>query len=461
MDALRRLISAKECGKHTWREIGSHVGLSASAARSRYQRRDRNITVSPCPICAPREFSFEESGNHATLNATLDNTNLHTIEEILEYCDVDLEIWDYVDWGIKHWAVGAKDKRGDLVWEDGKIVEGHLSYRGVSVTPLWSVWVKFVRKKPIAVLPEIRPVIATMKPLPNPEPEKVGVKNCLVGGDGHIGYIRDKGGLIPFQNRRAIHAFIQVAQFMQPEIIVFDGDWLDCAELSDRYLRDPAMIGLLQPALAELSWILCQVRTLCPDSKIYYIGGNHEERLNRYLMSHAPAIYNLRAVNCNIPVLSFQYLLDLDNLGIEWIGGYPDNELWLESHVLVIHGDVTSGVPGATARKVLEKYEDIVTVFAHIHRRERANQTRRRRDGRIFGEAVGIGTLADLEGPIPAKTTNFNWQNSFGVISFDEDDADVYDVSLNQAGETIWRGMRFYGEDYIENLRESFSEFNW
>lgn len=461
MNILRRLISAKECGKHTWGEIGAHVDLSGTAARSRYSRRDRNIAAGPCPICNPQEFSFQEGGNTAILNVKLDNTNFHTLEEILEYCQIDLDTWNYVDWGIKHWAVGAKDKQGELVWKDGKIVEGHLSYKGVSVTPLWSAWVKFVRRKPIAVLPEIKPIVATVTPLPAPEPKNAGVRHCLVGADGHVGYIRDGGKLIPFHNRQCIHAFIQVAQFMQPEYIVLDGDWLDCAELSDKYLRDPAMVGLLQPALAEIFWILHQLRTLCPNSKTYYVEGNHCERLNRYLISHAPAIYNLRAINCEVPALSFQSLLDLESLGVEWVGGYPDNELWFEDHVLVIHGDVTSSVPGATAKKVLDKYEDVVTVFGHIHRRERANQTRRRRDGRVFGEAVGIGTLADLEGPIPAKTTNFNWQNSFGVICFDEDDAEVYDASLSQAGEVMWRGLRFSGEDYTDTLRESFPDFHW
>jgi hypothetical protein len=468
-EVLQKIISAKHCEGHTWAEIGRAVGLSGSAARCRYARRDNSTfplgyMPVPCPICDPysTDFSFKEGLNTAELRARLsDDKNIHTLEDLLVYCNVNLDVWKIYDWGVKQWAVGAKDKRGELNWENGKIVDGHLAYSGVSVTPLWSVWAKFVRRKPVAVIPEIHPIVATIERVDTPAPERAGVKWVLIGADGHIGYVKKNMRLVPFHNRRVVHAFLQVAQFLQPEIIVLDGDWTDCAELSDKYLRDPNMTGLMQASLAEGYWIRHQLRVLCPHSKIYELEGNHEVRLNKYLIARAPAVYGLTAINCDIPALSFPGLLNLDHLDIEWVPGYPDNELWIADHALIIHGDSISGVPGATARKILEKYEDIKTVFGHTHRRERANQTRRRRHSRIFGEAVGIGTFADLEGPIPAKSKNFNWQNGFGVMCLDEEDAEIYDVGVSQDGSAIWQGLRFHGEDYTPELIRSFPDFNW
>ena len=473
-DTINRIIAGRRCPRgHAWDQIGSSLGMSADAVRKRHSRAcGAGVEASnECPVCGGispnldfnnvEGLSFEECGNVATLRATLaDPGNIHDLDTLLELCKVDLGTWRVLDWGVKQWAVGAKDKQGQLNWEDGKIVDGHLRYHGVSVTPLWSVWAKFVRIVPVPVVPEIRPVVSAIAPVVCSKPVGDGLQTCLVGADGHVGY-RKNGSLVPFHNRRAVHAFLQVAAFIQPDQIVLAGDWTDAPELSDKYLRDPDMVGVLQPAIAEGHWIRHQLRLLCPSSKIYEMCGNHEDRLRKYLVARAPSVYGLRAANCEVAALSWAALLDLPGLGIEWMDGYPDNQLWLADHAMVYHGDVVSNVPGGTARKVLEKYEDVKTVFGHIHRRERANQTRRRRDGRVMGEAVAVGTLADLDGPIPAQGHDLNWQNSFGVVCYDGSDAEIYDVGVSQVGVAFWNGLRFEGEDYVSQLRADMPEFLW
>ncbi len=465
---LEQLVAARHCG-HTWPEIMEHTGLTPGKSRIPYYRAMKKGLYQegdmpcPCPICtdAVGSTSFEETGNTATLRATLaDPGNIHDLDTLLELCRVDLSTWRVLDWGVKQWAVGAKDKQGQLNWEDGKIVDGHLSYNGVSVTPLWSVWAKFVRIVPVPVCPVVQPMLSVVTPIVAPPVANGGLKTCLIGADGHFGYKRC-GRLVPFHNRRMVHAFLQIAHFIQPDVIVLDGDWTDAAELSDKFLRLPDMTQMLQPTIAEGHWVRHQLRTLCPKSKIYELEANHEERAVRYLVSRAPAFYDLKAANCEVAALSWENLLGLSQLGIEWLAGYPDNGLWLTDFLMIMHGNVVSNVPGGTARKILEKFEDVKTVSGHIHRRERANQTRKRRNGRVMGEAVVVGTFADLEGPIPAQTNDFNWQNSFGVVYYSDDDAEIHDVGVSQDGIAFWQGLRFEGEDYVGQLRADLPDFRW
>lgn len=468
-DFLTTIVAMKHCGRHTWKDMGEYLGWTANMVRGRYRRRSRKefpkgFMPAPCPVCqAPSEKSkiwFEESDNYAEAGSV--DTRIKTLQGLLEAAKVDLETWLIKDWGVKKWEVGAKIKEGHLEWEQGKI-DGYLDYRGLGVQDLWSVWAKFIRKEPVFLLPTIQPIQCAISFPRIARPNKNGIKRALIGADAQVGFClpRVQGELVPFHDRLAIDCFTQIAAHLQPDVIILLGDWNDLPEWTDKFVRSPEFKRLTQPALEEGHFIRRRLREACPDSRIEEHEGNHEVRMPNFVAGHLAAAANLKRADqlFNAPVLSIPFLLALDTLGIEWVDNYPNGMSWLYNGLRVEHGDVVSSVPGGTAKKILDDSEESV-IFAHIHRRESASQTKRTRHGIRTIEARGIGCLCRIDGGVPARSDRNNWQQSVAVVDYTEDDHNIYDIEIKE-GRAIWNGQIFQGKDYTENLTKSFPDWKW
>lgn len=102
----------------------------------------------------------------------------------------------------------------------------------------------------------------------------------IVGSDIHI----------PFQDDRAVRAFVKYCKEKQPEVVVLNGDVLDMFMLS-KFTK-----GEGRNPLEEIT--MCQgffesLRKALPNSDIYYVIGNHENRLEKYVLSKAPELASL------------------------------------------------------------------------------------------------------------------------------------------------------------------------
>jgi hypothetical protein len=469
---LTRIIAAKHCGQgHTWREIGRTVGMTRQAARRRYQRRDANdfpdgTMPAPCPICSGRPgdeqpgIRWEETGNYAEAAST--GHRIQTLEALLAAAEVDLDQWTVHDWGVKKWEVGAKIKEGHLEWDDSRMT-GHLDYQGLGVQDLWSVWAKFLRKEPVFLQPVLQPVECSCSYKHVRVAPGTGTKRALIGADAQLGFYLPEvsGPLVPFHDRAAIDAFLQLAADLQPDLIILLGDWNDFPEWTDKFVRSPEFQRLTQPAIEEGHWIRRRLREACPRSRIEEHEGNHEKRMPDFIAVHLAAAANLkRADEVHMaPVLSVPYLLALDALGITWVGNYPNDDAWINDELRVIHGDTASSVPGGTARKYVDESEESV-IFGHIHRRESASLTKRTRQGIRTIEARGIGCLCRIDGAVPARSERNNWQQSVAIVDYTKDDHNIYDVEIKQ-GRAIWNGRVFHGHDYTEALRQDNDRWNW
>lgn len=92
----------------------------------------------------------------------------------------------------------------------------------------------------------------------------------------------------PYQDDRAIKAFIDYVKEKQPEIVVLNGDVLDFYKLS-RFSKDPAGKNPAEE-IEMCREFLKEVRKAVPNSEIYYVIGNHETRLEKYVLDNAPQI---------------------------------------------------------------------------------------------------------------------------------------------------------------------------
>jgi hypothetical protein len=254
---------------------------------------------------------------------------------------------------------------------------------------------------------------------------------------------------------------LQLATLLQPQLIILLGDLLDMTEWTDKFVRSPDFKGMTQPAIYEAAWWLRQLREACPEARIEVHEGNHEKRMPNYLTAHCMAAYGLKAADqIDLPpALSPPHLLGLKQLGIEWVGQYPDDLSLLNPNLQCYHGERASAVPGGTARAVLSDFPTISTVFAHAHRREKASQTNwQGAHVQNTVEAHGIGCLCNKY--TPAKSVRNNWQQSCAIVDYDDTDYSIYDLEM-RGGKLIWNGQRIAGRDRVDDLRQDLPAYPW
>lgn len=96
---------------------------------------------------------------------------------------------------------------------------------------------------------------------------------------------------IPYHDRRAFSLMMKAAKDLKPHHIVAIGDFADCFTVST-HSKDPRRKGMLKPEVEEVHRALDSLDRLGAKNKIF-IGGNHEDRLRRYLQDKAPELFGL------------------------------------------------------------------------------------------------------------------------------------------------------------------------
>ena len=107
---------------------------------------------------------------------------------------------------------------------------------------------------------------------------------------------------VPYYNIVALNAACEYGYKQGVNSIFIGGDWLDFHQASD-YEKDPRKRSLKDEVIDAIE-NLAALRKHFPDAHIFYLLGNHEERLPRYLMNKAPIIFDLE-------IHSFQELFPL------------------------------------------------------------------------------------------------------------------------------------------------------
>lgn len=114
---------------------------------------------------------------------------------------------------------------------------------------------------------------------------------------------------IPYHDSKTLE--VAVARSSDADLVILNGDIIDCYEVSS-FQPDPRkcnFAGALRTTRELLEWL----RSKFPDARFVYKEGNHEERLERYFTTRAPAVLGCEE-------FELQNLLELDNFGIEWVG---------------------------------------------------------------------------------------------------------------------------------------------
>lgn len=173
-----------------------------------------------------------------------------------------------------------------------------------------------------------------------------------------------------------------------------------------------------------------------PNAKAFFLLGNHEDRLRRYLWKH-PELSDLE-------VLRLPSILGFANLGIEWEeekGDSANKEIVLHDRILIKHGNIVRKFSGYTAKATMEQeFHSIeAMLIGHTHRGGSYFSTTR------FGvlEAHEGFCLCDLN---PEYTDNPNWQQGIVLIEVTDDLLSIEPIPFRRKHgvlSAVWRGKEY------------------
>jgi len=182
------------------------------------------------------------------------------------------------------------------------------------------------------------------------------------------------------------------------DTVIINGDLLDFASIS-RY-DQTADVATLRDEIDACKDILAMVRRRLPRARIIYRIGNHEERLEHYLMRHAREIAQLG-------VVTLDRLLNLEKLRIEYRN--DRTPLWL-GKLCILHGhEMRTHAAINIAKSVLDRTH-VNTIVGHWHRRQQYD--RRGVDGSMIACWV-VGCLCDLR---PHYMPINQWQHGCAIV---------------------------------------------
>lgn len=279
-----------------------------------------------------------------------------------------------------------------------------------------------------------------------------GWKTAVILPDPQIGYrMFPDGTLDPFHDELAMQVALKIIRATNPDRIVNLGDFLDLPNFGT-YEKEPAFAFTTQQTVDRGHAFLAEQRAAAPNAHIELIEGNHDRRIQKMILANAQVAFGIKRANMpeSWPVMSVPFLLRLEELGVDYIEGYPAGITWINDNLAAIHGfKVRSG--GSTAAAVVDD-ERVSLIHGHIHRIEEQHKTRRTKDGPKFSLAASPGCLCRVDGAVPSaksSTDSFgrpvnaveNWQQGVAVVNYEEGNGRFHYQAL-----PIYDGWAFYND---------------
>ena len=197
----------------------------------------------------------------------------------------------------------------------------------------------------------------------------------------------------PFVDNDALQVALAFIRVFKPHVVFLIGDVVDMYQVSS-FDKDPERRFKLWEDLTCGYLILKRIRKACGDVPIYYIEGNHEARMQRYLWRQAPEL-------SGFPSLQLPKLLNLDEMNIKYVE--EGSMLW--HGLLVKHGNMVRSKSGYTATGEMEK-AGISGISGHTHRLSQVYK----RNYASTKTWVECGCLCDLN-PEYANGNVMDWQS--------------------------------------------------
>jgi len=258
----------------------------------------------------------------------------------------------------------------------------------------------------------------------------------------------------PLHDRAACDVVLQAADLLQPDEIILLGDMVDGAAWSTRWQVTPDLRYTTNATMRELyAALLVPLRLSCPESKIVFMEGNHEKRVQDALTAKLCEGVGLRTADTlnGDALITIETLLALDSLDIEYYGPYGA-AYWLYDKIRIQHG--TKARPaGETCSAYLRNAISSV-IFGHVHRLELAQKKIQTPKGSEVITAMSPGCLCRTDGGVPHAGGDFlDWQQGFGIVYESDGDISIQVVPIDD-GSAILHGHKITGDGSKETTMQ-------
>lgn len=214
----------------------------------------------------------------------------------------------------------------------------------------------------------------------------------LLLGDAHV----------PFHEPKPLEAAIQAGQAEKVDWVFLNGDWQDCAAVSYWPTAQRRFHKEVEAVIDSLDFL----RSQFPKQKIIYKPGNHEYRLPRYFLRHAPELVES-------PLAAMETVLGFEKRKIEFL---DYQQIVYAGKLPIIHGHEVSHINKAVnaARGLFLK---IKTYGACSHCHSTSMHTPKTIEGKLL-TTWSFGCLCDLEPDYNPYGSDWNW--GFGIINVEK-----------------------------------------
>lgn len=202
---------------------------------------------------------------------------------------------------------------------------------------------------------------------------------------------------VPYEDSKAFAVMLAAGRALKPDIIILLGDFADFYAVSS-HSKNPNRAADLQYEVDRVRDRLKALKRLGAKRNIY-VAGNHEDRLERYLMDKAPALFN---------AVTIPDVLGLEPLGFEYV---PYKQYTQVGKLYVTHD---TGTAGQYAHYKAQAAFEGNVIIGHTHRMGYA----------IIGTVEGrphvgamLGWLGDFKhiDYMHAAKARRDWAHGFGI----------------------------------------------
>lgn len=218
---------------------------------------------------------------------------------------------------------------------------------------------------------------------------------------------------IPYHDSKAVQNVLNYAKDYKPDTILLNGDILDCDSISSHVKGNLRAIEgkTLRKEYDEGERFLEKLRDSCPKSRVVWLEGNHEFRVQRWLDEHPQAQGLLEVPNgCHF-----------ESWKVEWLPSWSQTKVFKKGKANFVHGLYTGK---HHASKMVQAFGCNI-FYGHLHDTESAALV-------TLGDnttkvAHSLGCLCKYR-QYYLKGRPTNWQQAFATFQFRDDGFFNYNV---------------------------------
>lgn len=216
---------------------------------------------------------------------------------------------------------------------------------------------------------------------------------------------------VPYEHKKAYRLMLLVGRDLEINEIIIKGDFADFYGVS-RFNKDPRVAAHLMAEVDAVNEKLDELDLLFPRAKKVYIEGNHEHRLESYIIDKCPALFGITEIRT---------LFKLDRRHGWNLVPYGSNQSYqiLGSDLRVRHE------PGASSAKAAASRAISNITYGHIHRAELSYVTSI--DGKQY-VAYCAGWMGDKRNDLifDYVSGHHQWNLGFSLVYMNDETKEFY-----------------------------------